>query len=118
MEEMTYQRCLLLNPSDPSPACDEPKRALQQCASQAAPALQRLRQLCAPKIKAYDACLATHGHLPDDEFTAKCGPTLLELYRCTQKVKAEMQAGGEASRMKGEQFFTLAAPAAATTESK
>ncbi|KAK0523150.1 hypothetical protein OC835_005958 [Tilletia horrida] len=103
---MNYQRCLLLHNNDSaSPACNEPKRALSECAASAAPALVRLRELCAPKIKAYDACLAAHGHLSDEAFTEKCGPRLLDLYRCTQAVKAEMEHGGEAERQRGGNAF-------------
>ncbi|KAE8269202.1 hypothetical protein A4X09_0g3141 [Tilletia walkeri] len=104
---MNYQRCLISNPanSSSSSACDEPKKALTDCAATAAPALARLRELCAPKIRAYDACLAAHGHLDDQAFTEKCGPRLLDLHRCTQTVRSEMEHGGATGQQRGAEAF-------------
>ncbi|KAL9939279.1 hypothetical protein V8E36_002092 [Tilletia maclaganii] len=109
-ELMNYQRCLIVHQTKdvtaPNPACDQAKRALSNCAATAVPALARLRELCAPKIRAYDACLSAHAHLSDEQFTAKCGPTLLELYRCTQGVRNEVAHGGPASQAQaGQQAF-------------
>ncbi|CAD6884108.1 unnamed protein product [Tilletia controversa] len=107
---MNYQRCLISNPassssSTPNTACDEAKRELTDCAATAAPVLARLRELCAPKIRAYDACLSAHGDLDDDAFTAKCGPTLLDLHRCTQTVRSEIEHGGAAGQQRGAEAF-------------
>lgn len=85
----TFQRCLLSAKDDPS-QCDAYRVELAKCSADAVPIVRETKASCRSQILHYDACLAHHRTDNDEELAQHCGPTLRELWKCTEQVKARL----------------------------
>ncbi|SHO78648.1 Similar to S.cerevisiae protein MIX14 (Mitochondrial intermembrane space protein of unknown function) [Malassezia sympodialis ATCC 42132] len=93
----TFQRCILASKGNQA-ECVKEQQALADCAAQAVPLLQTMKQQCGHLIRDYDECLLVNRHASDEELTGKCLGKLQALADCTNEVKTHAeQAGGATS---------------------
>jgi len=93
--EATFQRCILASKGNHA-ACAKEQQALADCAAQAVPLLQTMKQQCGQLIRDYDACLSENRHVSDEELTGKCLGKLQALADCTEAVKTQAEQAGSA----------------------
>lgn len=77
--------------------CAKEQQALADCAAEAVPLLQTMKQQCGHLIRDYDACLTVNKHASDEELTSKCLGKLQALADCTNAVKAQAEQTGSAT---------------------
>lgn len=56
------------------------------------PHLSELKNACAQPIIDYRACLDKHSSLPDEEVAERCGGLMTELWKCSERAMASIEA--------------------------
>ncbi|KAL4402086.1 mitochondrial intermembrane space protein [Malassezia pachydermatis] len=89
-ELASFQRCILANNGNQM-ACKKTQQELANCAANAVPMLQTIKQTCGSLIQEYDQCLFQFKDASQDVLAEKCTPRLQALSLCANAVKAQTE---------------------------
>ncbi|KAK1925921.1 hypothetical protein DB88DRAFT_218833 [Papiliotrema laurentii] len=90
-----YQECVVKNATgDWSNICRPEGRALAQCADESVPHLAELKSACVDQIEKYRSCLDSNSLLADEQVAEKCGGLMSDLWKCSERAMAEIEARG------------------------
>ncbi|WVR06671.1 hypothetical protein IAU60_003703 [Kwoniella sp. DSM 27419] len=94
-----YQQCVLQNQSgDWNTICRPEGKALAACADASVPHLAELKAACAVPIATYRQCLDKHAAQEEDVISERCGGLMKELWECSERTMATIEAKEGGSR--------------------